>query len=345
MNPFRISLASLLFAFAFCVAIKAKDVAGGKDHPLIKRYEGSEIVWYQQKGYDSLRLPLEAVVFDYNEGKFKPFKKLEVEGKKTTIYYSIPAGVGTLEAVRQYENELKEKGFEVLFSAGGDELEKNKGDNVAMEIYGATPANMNKDYPDMVSLTGADEAKSRYVAAKLGRPEEGDIYAAVFAIEAAWQAAPLKVAEKSTLVRLDVVEVKGMQQKMVNVDAAEMDKQISASGKVALYGIYFDFNKADVKSESEQALSEIAKLMKNRAKLNVLVVGHTDAVGGFESNRTLSQRRAEAIVAVLTSKHGIAKQRLFPVGVSFASPVATNTTDEGRSKNRRVELVEMPEMK
>lgn len=181
---------------------------------------------------------------------------------------------------------------------------------------------------------------------KLTRADAGDVYAAVFAIEASWQAAPIESGgEKTTLVRLDVCEVKPMEQKMVTADATEMDKQISANGKVALYAIYFDFDKADVKPESDQALAEIAKLLQARTVLKVLVVGHTDTMGGFESNRTLSQRRADAIVASLVGKHRIDKQRLFPVGVSFASPVATNTTEEGRAKNRRVEVVEMPEAK
>jgi OmpA-OmpF porin, OOP family len=335
----------LLASLALVTAAGAKDIAGAKDHPLVKRYEGSEIVWYQQKAYDSLRLALEPVVFNYNDGKFDPHKTQDVEGRRTTIYYTVPAGTGTLEAFRNYENELKEKGFDILFTASGDNLEKNKGDNMASEIYGVTPSNANRDYPDKVALTSADKTKSHYAAAKLTRPDQGDVYAAVFVIEASWQAAPMKVPEKSTLVRLDVCEVKPMQQKMVTVDATEMDKQISASGKVALYGIYFDFNKADVKPESDQALTEIGKLLQARPTLKVLVVGHTDAIGSFESNRTLSQRRADAIVATLVTKQKIDKQRLFPVGVSFASPIATNTTEEGRGKNRRVELVEMPEPK
>jgi outer membrane protein OmpA-like peptidoglycan-associated protein len=141
---------------------------------------------------------------------------------------------------------------------------------------------------------------------------------------------------------VDIIETKPMQEKMVAVDASEMEKQIASMGKVVLYGILFDFNKTDVKPESEAALVEIAKLLANQTTLNVLVVGHTDAVGSFESNRALSQRRADAIVATLVSRHNIAASRLFPVGVSFASPVATNATEEGRAKNRRVELVEMP---
>lgn len=325
--------------------IHAKDVAGSKDHPMVKRYEGSEIAWYAQKSYAALRLALEPVVFNYNDQKFEPYKKADVEGRKTTIYYTMPAGVGPLEAIRNYENELKEKGFEVLFSASGEGLERNKGDNIPAEIYGVTSANTNRENPDMVALTGGDRTKSRDAAAKLTRQEEGDVWASVYAIEASWPAAAMKVAEKTTLVRLDICEVKPMQQKMVTVDAAQMEKQISMNGKVALYGIYFDFNKAEVKPESEEALAEIAKLLQKRTNLNVLVVGHTDGVGNFEPNLTLSQRRAEAIVASLTSTHKIGSKRLFPVGVSFASPVATNSTDEGRAKNRRVELVEMPEPK
>lgn len=326
----------------FPLSTQANDFAGSKDYSLVKRYEGSEIAWYAQKSYDSLRIALEPVVFNYNEQKFDPYKKLEVEGRTTTIFYALPPGVGTLEAVRNYENELKAKGFKILFSASGEGLERNKGDNIAAEIYGATPANSNRDHPDKVSLLSADKAKSSYLAAKLTRPEAGDVYATIYAIEASYQAAPMKVAEKATLVRLDVCEVKPMQQKMVTVDATEMDKQIAANGKVALYDIFFDFNKADVKPESAPALVQIAQLLQNRPDLKLLVVGHTDAVGSFESNRTLSQRRADAIAAALTTQHGIDRKRLFAVGVSFASPVASNAEEGGRAKNRRVELVEMP---
>jgi len=70
------------------------------------------------------------------------------------------------------------------------------------------------------------------------------------------------------------------------------------------------------------------------------VVGHTDNVGTFEFNMDLSQRRAASVVQILTSKLGIEPKRLTPVGVSFASPVASNRTEEGKSKNRRVQLVE-----
>ena len=83
----------------------------------------------------------------------------------------------------------------------------------------------------------------------------------------------------------------------------------------------------------------MGKLLKDNPALKLLVVGHTDNVGNFPFNMDLSQRRAAAVVAALASR-GAAKDRLTPVGVSFASPIATNKTEEGRAKNRRVELVE-----
>jgi len=103
--------------------------------------------------------------------------------------------------------------------------------------------------------------------------------------------------------------------------------------------VYFDTAKADVKPESDAALSEIAQLLKRDPKLKLYVVGHTDNQGTFESNLDLSTRRANAVVQVLTSKHGVAAARLRPHGDGATAPVASNDSEEGRAKNRRVELV------
>jgi len=126
---------------------------------------------------------------------------------------------------------------------------------------------------------------------------------------------------------------------MVTVDAAAMAKDIAATGRVALYGIYFDTDKADIKPESEPTLEEIATLLKQDPKLKLYVVGHTDNVGGYDYNTKLSQRRAASVVNTLTTKHGIQAVRLTAAGVGLLAPVAPNDTEEGRAKNRRVELV------
>jgi OOP family OmpA-OmpF porin len=138
---------------------------------------------------------------------------------------------------------------------------------------------------------------------------------------------------------LNIVEEARMAQDIV-ADANSMAQDIKMTGKVAIYGIYFDFNKADVKPESEPTLKEIAKLLKQNPKLNLYVVGHTDIVGSMSANIDLSQRRAQAVLQVLTTKHGVDKKRLKAYGVGPLCPAAPNKTDEGRAKNRRVELVE-----
>jgi len=138
---------------------------------------------------------------------------------------------------------------------------------------------------------------------------------------------------------LTIVEKQALAQEVV-ADAKTMATDIRASGKVAIYGIYFDFDKADVKPESEPTLKEITKLLQQDAKLKLYVVGHTDNVGGLDYNMKLSQQRAEAVVKELVSKHKAEGSRLKALGVGPAAPVTSNKTEEGRAKNRRVELVE-----
>lgn len=138
---------------------------------------------------------------------------------------------------------------------------------------------------------------------------------------------------------LYIVE-KGEMEQQVVADAKFMADGISSTGHVAIYGIYFDFNKSDVKPESEPALNEIAKLLSENPKLKVFIVGHTDNVGGIDYNMKLSQARADAVVKALTTKYKVNPQRMKAYGVGQLSPVAPNKTEEGRAKNRRVELVE-----
>ena len=104
-------------------------------------------------------------------------------------------------------------------------------------------------------------------------------------------------------------------------------------------GVYFDFGKAEVKPESEPALKEIVKVLTGNPALKIWVVGHTDNVGSVEANLKLSTERAAAVVSTLTGAMGVDPNRLAPFGAGPYAPVAPNTTDEGRAKNRRVELV------
>lgn len=137
---------------------------------------------------------------------------------------------------------------------------------------------------------------------------------------------------------LTIVESQAMRQD-VTADAAAMGKELAASGKTIIYGIYFDTASAVIKPESEPALAEMVKLLQNNRALKAYVVGHTDNVGTLPVNLKLSADRAEAVVKAVTAR-GIDATRLKASGVGPYSPIASNHDEQGRSQNRRVELIE-----
>ena len=317
-----------------------KDVPNSADHPALKRVEGSVIVSYAKQAFGEQCIALEKVMFDYDAQKILPFKQEVVEGPQTRILYRAPKNASTLEVVRQYQTDLKASGFEVLFEGKGgtsdistidngyDRFLKNVYESHGLpgEIYGPLSLNHDSRYTALQKTSGA--AKT---------------YVSIFAVSNTdWHDA-FGTEKGQVLALVTITEQKGMTDRMVKVSAAEMDTSLSKSGRIALYGINFDFNKAEVKPDSAEALTEIGTLMQSNPALKVLIVGHTDSIGGFEMNKTLSQRRAEAVVAALTSLFGVKSDRLFPVGVSFAAPVESNENEAGRAKNRRVELVKIVE--
>ena len=138
---------------------------------------------------------------------------------------------------------------------------------------------------------------------------------------------------------LVIVERQAMKQDVV-ANAGALQSGLEEVGHAEVPGIYFDFGKSDVKPESKPALSEVAKILQENPSMRVWVVGHTDNVGSAQSNVTLSNARAASVIRMLTQEMGIAPNRLAPHGAGPYAPVATNKTEEGRAKNRRVELVE-----
>lgn len=135
-----------------------------------------------------------------------------------------------------------------------------------------------------------------------------------------------------------IIQKEAMTQDVV-ANAQVFANDINTTGHAAIYGIYFDTNKSTIKPESAQAISEIAKLLKSQPGLKVYVVGHTDNVGGVDSNIRLSQSRADAVMKELVGKHGVASSRMRAFGCAQFAPVMSNDTEDGRAKNRRVELV------
>jgi len=139
---------------------------------------------------------------------------------------------------------------------------------------------------------------------------------------------------------LRIIEVAGMKKSMT-FGPAEMKAALDAEGRVQLHDILFDLDRAILQPKSTKQLQDVVTLLKDQPDLKIEVQGHTDDQGEVEYNRDLSQRRAEAVVAYL-GLFGIDTDRLVPKGFGESKPVMENTTEEGRAKNRRVELVKMP---
>ena len=313
------------------IATGAQDVAGSKDHPAISRYAGSTVIGYDAREFDELVMPLAPLLVTYPPS---PPKVQRVEGRVTRLLYLAPAERSTLEVLRNYQTELQKAGFKTRFTCGGATACSSQSNGLTLLLFPASRSQTMKgqDLPFVLTMP-QDE---RYLAAERAA-SNGTTYASVFVARDTNPGVPQ--SHNRAVVLLEVVEPTPMETGLVTVDAAAMAKAIEASGRVALYGIYFDTNRADVKPESLPALQQVAILLKQNPKLSLLVVGHTDNVGGFDANMTLSQRRAEAVFKALTSEHGVAATRLRAVGVGMSAPVASNATEDGRAKNRRVELV------
>jgi OmpA-OmpF porin, OOP family len=310
----RSLVASLAFALLVGLSLLAipgalaqrGDVAGSRDYPGIGRFAGSVITGYLVKDFDAARLQAAA----FKDGK--PADARRLEGRVTRIAYRTSPGPSILEVSRNFETQLAKAGFETLVACESDAC----GGIPFTEAVDALPI------PQM----WVDGFDYRYYS---GRKVEGgrETYAAVL----------VSKSNDEVYAQLTVAVVGAIENKMV--DAGAMAKGLREQGHIALYGIYFDTDKAVIKPESRPTLDEIAKLLRAQPQLNVVIVGHTDSQGTFEYNMDLSRRRAEAVAAELAKSYKVATTRLRTAGVGFLAPIGSNASDDGRALNRRVELV------
>lgn len=329
---FATFLALLGLALSLVGAVAQQEVSGARDFPLIKRYEGSRLVGYSVKPYDSAKL----IVGKLNvgpDGQPSPEEWRLLEGRHTRLLYLAPRERSSLEVFRNYERDLAAKGFTVLFKCSGDDECQSAGAELNRVLYPATAALQNSDNSKFAFNVPIEP---HYLAATLTTPE-GPVAVSLYVAMESGGAFP--ETKDRVAVLLDVVEDKPMDQKMVTVDAAKMANEIKTTGRVALYGLYFDTDKAELKAESAPSLAEIGKLLNGQPALKVYIVGHTDNAGGFDYNMGLSQRRAKSVVDRLVQSYGISADRLKPVGAGMIAPVASNDDESGRSKNRRVEII------
>jgi outer membrane protein OmpA-like peptidoglycan-associated protein len=305
----------------------AKDEPGAKDPPGLKRYEGSEIIGYRAPKFDEFLLPLgKPTDFGLNP---KYEKSSLLSGKVTRITYVVPAGRSSAEVMRNYQQEFDKMKAEVVF-------EKKQGEP---GWFGPT-FEKACDEDKMGQILAYNEAEERVLIMKTAdaSPTYYMLFVTAYKDGIIPERLEGRVAKDRVLVHLQVIAPDVMEEKMVFVSAAAMATSLESTGRVVLYGLLFDTDKDTVQPASEATLKEIVKLLQSQSGLSVHVVGHTDNQGKPEYNLGLSQRRATSIVRALTQA-GIPSSRLSSFGCGPFSPVASNDSEEGRQKNRRVELV------
>ncbi len=318
-------LRAIVIVLASGALLSAADLRGSKDPPGMKRYEGSEIIGYKAPKFDEYVVPLSAPT-ELSPPKYT--KSVPVDGQVSRYTYIAPTGRTATELLRNYKLEFQRLGLDTLY-------EKKAGER---GWFGPTFDKIAEE-DGLSQILAYNEADERMLVGK--SREAKPTYYVVFVTSYKDGVIPehlQSVVQKGrAMAELVVIAPDVMEHKMTFVNADEMKTQMRDTGKVALYGIYFDTDKDVLKSESQPTIAEIAKLLKSDSSLRIHVVGHTDNQGKPDYNLDLSRRRAVSVLRAITSQ-GIGADRMDSFGCGVYAPVASNETEEGRSKNRRVEL-------
>ena len=311
----------------------AQDISGGKDHPAVKRFGGSVLVGYEVRNFDAVEFQTSTFKeFDLDASTRRYVQPpLQLEGKLTRLWYEAAGETRSLELYRNYVNELTTSGFKALYDSTKDPA-AGKWTNF-MVPFSSSKKDFIKNNRSEYVMYAAETNSLR-----TGTFQKDNVTVRLVSID--WSKADQTYkSRQGAYIAVDILETKAMQQNMVVVSASEIGKAITTTGKVAIYGIYFDTGKADVKPESRPSLDQIAAFLKAEPGVKLHVVGHTDSVGSFDSKMALSKRRADAVISVLVKDYGVAPSRMVGNGVASLAPVASNGSEDGRTKNRRVELV------
>jgi OOP family OmpA-OmpF porin len=288
---------------------------------MFSRYPGSQIIAHRQQQFGRTQF---ATGFADRSKPAEPTQQV-FEGKTTTIIYELVGPQSALEVLRNYEQALGRAGLKTLLRC----FNLACGDQLSIALFRGNdkePLYRSMLY-DSIDNTTSDFG---YVSA-VGIANGASFAAGVFV-------GRIRTQDR-VYVGLDIVAGEPMKTDQIIVDLNKLTKDIREQGKVVLSGVYFDTDKDIVKPESGQALRAISDYLQKNPQQGFFVVGHSDTAGSYDHNVDLSRRRAQAVVAALTSNYAVAKPRLTAVGIGPVAPAGTNASDAGRARNRRVELV------
>ena len=305
-------------------AQRTTDIENSKDYPLLSRFEGSIIEFYKETKWGSYLLPVS------EEGSIAWKGPMALEGKVIRTQYTVSPDNNSEFVLHNYKAAFKKAGFEVLIAIANEELGVSDRPHTWNDKYyvgGGYYNGLNNGKFGMGKNFPTWNNNHCFIAAR-GHENGKDIYAVIYAI----------VNDKYTLLTQDIVEVEAVDTGLVS--ATSITEDISSTGHIAIYDIHFDGDKASIKPESAEAFTIVADFLKSNSDKQFFIVGHAAGVGDFDLGMQLSVARAKAVMDELIKNYGVPKGQLESYGVGALCPVASNNTDKGIAKNRRVEIVE-----
>ena len=283
-----------------------------RDHPLFSRYPGARIYNSQKIDYETIDLPVS--VTGSGSESFK-VQTQPLTGDISRHFYTLDH-VSSLKVFENYRAALAKAGFTETFQCSLDSCGNTEQASELGGLMSVTESVYNY-YHKPYFVVGEKNA------------DKGKVYAAFF----------VAGYEDEVGIQQTIVETEAAETGLIKVDADSLLQDLEAKGKAVIYGIYFDTDKATIKPESKPALDEISKLLQRQPDLLLYVVGHTDDSGSLSHNLELSDLRADAVTQALVKDYQIDSSRLIARGVGPFAPESNNTSTQGKTLNRRVELV------
>jgi len=317
--------------------VMGRDAEGSADSAFTGRYEGSTIIGQTTIEFDALTLPAGP-----SDAKSKTFTKTVAQtGRILRSLYISPELRSSRDVFGNYVDALKAKGFTSVFECENADCGANFKDlkYSAKVPFVVISKDANTRRVTVSKAMFNKVSDQRYAVLKKG-DAGNETYISVFAAQNAGGSFGdvSKALRDRVGVLIESVEPGVREDKIVTLSADDIGNTLGAEGRVAIYGIYFDFDKATLTAESAPQLAEMVAYLNADKNSRAYVVGHTDNKGELDYNVKLSAARAKSVVTALVNA-GVDEGRLLAKGVGPLAPLATNNTAEGQAKNRRVELV------
>lgn len=321
MKKTTLFLAAVVFMISTNLfAQRTTDIDGSKDYPLVSRYKGAIIEFYKEFNYDSYNIPV-CKVAQFSDNHFP--KTIGVDGKIIRIQYSTKPDITPILIFKNYEDAFNKAGFSILFEGKNDEELGNNPHEFCWYFYGEDGLNLER-YGMAYNPAGTKHA---YIVAET-KNDNKNIYIVIY----------ISNFSNATIITQDIIEEEAPEIGLVT--AKNIDNGIVSVGHAVLSGVYFETGQSNIKSESNEALKNIAEYLNNHSDKKYIIVGHTDNTGDFDANIKLSEERAASVKNELVNSYQVKSEQLITYGDGSTAPVATNSTEEGKAQNRRVEIVE-----